>query len=736
MYFNNPFYASIDLYLKEMQSSLDKDYNFKLTYKSDEKNIKDTVRFRLFDMANDVVNNDNLIVKKINYQGYLEFIYDKRTKLVLINHIPTIEYGKVTIPIFTNDLVICMIKILGKFIPSDEIKINFKNPLEVIAIDKKVEELLPDIKMVKNYNLLNNIRENIRREEAKIRGHILREKEKQDRIWRSEERVMAKKSQVFGIKPEDYKTKEDFERALEQVLIPMWEKKKANIERHLKLNETAYKELMLKADSEFKCIKKYIKDYFYFSKHTYLFPEEVNDYISSNESSKIICLINKYAHSIDSISKKDIDIFLDYFMNCDLSGEKNLVDLYKNTCDNIRDEYEEYHYSGGIRHSEYAGVKLDYQLYNKAFKDKILLKMHKKYFHPIFHLKSTDKMFEKGINLLMQIHALQKKQKYYQNILNNPRKATNIFIQNSTVSGLIMDLPSWFRIEKDNYSAIQENEREIFNLLMIKPGTRQINLDETRIFSTKNGKTFGKTETAILEYLSKPRDYLLISNRFIVTIPSSLEYEEIKKIIDFVSTKAKNVINIVCENQTTAYMVKTIIWSKMKKIVKENGYEYNHAYENGYSYSVCKRIFVNIDPNYYRNFWMTTPDNKTFYHIYDFTSSYQYHRRLKASFTDYLLWPYAIASGQNIHFRVQDDWDCPGLGAIGLDWGYMYRITPDDFENLNYEMIEELIFGSYGNPKYLEEAEKLAKLINEVTKGYPKYPYVYNKEKAIRERRL
>ena len=136
-------------------------------------------------METDIVNRDNLIVKKINYQGYLEFIYDKRTKLVLINHIPTIKYGKVTIPIFTSDLVISMIKILNKFIPSDEIKINFKNPLEVIAIDKKVEELLPDIKMVKNYNLLNQIRENIRREEAKIRGHILREKEKQIPFWQS-----------------------------------------------------------------------------------------------------------------------------------------------------------------------------------------------------------------------------------------------------------------------------------------------------------------------------------------------------------------------------------------------------------------------------------------------------------------------------------------------------------------------------------------------------------------------
>ena len=725
MYFNNPFYASIDLYLKEIQSLLDKDYTFKLTYKSDEKNIKDIIQFRLFDMESDVVNKDNLIVKKINYQGYLEFIYDKRTKLVLITHIPTIEYGKVLLPIFTNDLVMTMINILSKFLPIEEIKISFKNPLEVIAIDKKVEELLPDIKMVKNYDLLNKIREIIRIEEAKIRGHIIREKEKLDRKWRSEERVMAQKSKVFGIKPEDYRTKEDFEQALEQVLIPMWEKKKANIDRHLKLNEAAYKKLMLAADPELRCIKKFIKDYIYFSKHDYFDPEKINTYISCDEPSKLLRLINKYADDIDGISKKGINTFLEYFMNCDLSGENNLVDIYKDTCDKIRDEHKDY-YSSGIRHSEYAGMKFDYRFYNRAFKDGNLWEKHGEYLHPIFHLDYTDKIFEKGINLLMQIHALREKQKYYQNILNNPQKGTNIYVQNSTISGLIMDLPAWFRIEKDTFSSIPEDEREIFNLLMIKPGTKQINLDETRIFSTKNGKTLGKTETVILEYLSKPRDYLLKCNRFIITIPDSLAFEEIKKIIDFAFIKANDVINIICESQTTAYLVKSIIWFKMKKIVSENCDEYGRY----------NRIFVNIDPNYYRNFWMTTPDNKTFYHLYDYTSSYQYHRNLKCSFTDYILWSYAIASNMDIdNFHGNEDSFLPGLGAMGVDWGDKYTITPDDFSDLNYEMIEELIFGSYGDPKYLEEAEKLFKLINETTKGYPIDPYVYNKGKA-RESRL
>ena len=724
MYFNNPFYASIDLYLKEIQSLSNKDYNFKLTYKSDEQNIKDTVRFRLFDMASDIVNNDNLIVKKINYQGYLEFVYDKRTKLVLINHIPTIKYGKVTIPIFTSDLVISMIKILGKFIPSDEIKINFKNPLEVMAIDKKVEELLPDIKMVKNYTLLNNIRENIRREEAKIRGHIIREKEKQDRIWRSEERVMAKKSQVFGIKPEDYKTKEDFERALEQVLIPIWEKKKANIERHLKLNETAYKELMLKADPEFKCLKSLSEGYIKSNENYY-----VSCARDESIPSKIVSLINKYGYNIESASKEDIDTFLDYFMNCDLSGKENLVDLYKKTRQNSADEMHGYNiaYLKGeqLWNYKYAGETLNYKFYNMAFKDENLWELYGKYYHPIFHLNYTNKMFEKGVNLLMQIHTLREKQEYYQNLLNNPRKAINLFVKNSTVSGLIMDLPAWFRIERDTFSSFPIKEREIFNLLMIKPGTRQINLNETRIFSTRNGRTFGKTETDILEYLSKSRDNLLWCNRFIITIPDSLAFEKIKEIIDFTFFKANEVINIICESPTTAYLVKSIIWFKMKNIVNENCDEYN----------VYRRIFVNVDPNYYRNFWMTTPDNKTFYHLYDNTSDYKYHRKLKCSFTDYLLWPYAIASGintDNIHgnnyYKIPD--------VRGVDWGDKYTITPDDFENLNYEMIEELIFGSYGNPKYLEEAEKLAKLINEVTKGYPKYPYVYNKEKAIRKRRL
>ena len=725
MYFNNPFYTSIDLYLKEIQTLLNKGYIFKLTYKSDEQNIKDAIQFRIFDMASDVVNKDNLIVKKINYQGYLEFVYDKRTKLILITHVPTTTYGKAVIPIFTNDLVSTIIKILNKFLPSEEIKINFKNPLEVIAIDKKVEELLPDIKMVKNYNLLNKIRENIRIEEAKIRGHIIREKEKQDRIWRSEERVMAKKSKVFGISPKDYRTKEDFERALEQVLIPMWEKKKANIERHLKLNEAAYKKLMLKADPELRCMKKYIKDYIYFSKHDYLDPEKINTYISCEEPSKIIRLINKYADDIDDISKKDINTFLEYFMNCDLSGENNLVDIYKDTCDKIQKEQKDYYYSCGIRHSEYAGEKLDYQFYNRAFKDENLWEIHGEYLHPIFYLDYTDKMFEKGINLLMQIYALRRKLEYYQNILNNPRKATNIYVQNSTISGLIMDLPTWFRIERDTFSSFPEDEREIFNLLMIKPGTKKINLDETRIFATQNGRTFGKTDSAILRYLSRPRDYLLNCNRFIITIPDSLAFEEIKKIIDFAFFKAKDVINIICESPTVAYLVKSIIWFKMKNIVKENGYEFDRY----------RRIFVNIDPNYYRNFWMTTPDNKTFYHLYDFTSSYQYHRRLKCSFTDYLLWPYAIASNMDIdNFHGNDDYKIPG--EQGVNWGDKYTITPDDFANLNYEMIEELIFGSYDDSKYLEEVQKLVKLIDEATKGYPIYPYVYNKGIAIRERRL
>ncbi len=722
MYFNNPFYASIDLYLKEIQSLLDKNYTFKLSYKSDEKDIKDTVRFRLFDMESDIVNKDNLIVKKNNYQGYLEFIYDKRTKLVLVTHVPTIDYGKVVLPIFTSDLVINMIKILSKFLPSEEIKINFKNPLEVIAMDRKVEELIPDIKAVKNYTLLNLIRERIRIEEAKIRGHIIREKEKQDRIWRSEERVMAKRSKVFGIRPGDYRTKEDFERALEQVLIPMWEKKKANIARHLELNKEAYKEIMLKADPDFKCIKSFIEGYLNYSK---------NYYVSCTEDeeipSKIISLIDKYGYDIESASKKDINTFLEYFMNCDLLGKENLVDLYKEICEKSGENKRDYSESAvrgkKLWDYEYAGETLNYQFYNMVFKNENLWENFGKYYHPIFHLDYMDKRFETGISLLIQIHALQEKLEYYQNILSDPRGATNIYVHNSTVSGLIMDLPAWFRIERDTFNSIPMGEREIFNLLMIKPGTRQINLDRTRIFSTKNGRTLGKTETDILNYLNKPRDYLLNCNRFMITIPDSLEFEEIKKIIDFSFLKAEEVINIVCESQTTAFLVKSIIWFKMKNIVCENCCESN----------IYRRIFVNVDPNYYRNFWMTIPDNKTLYHLYDYTSSYQYHRRSKCSFTDYLLWPYAIASDVNTDNIYGND-GYPLGSELGVDWGDRYTITPDDFDNLNYEMIEELVFGSYGNPKYLEEAQKLTKLIDEVTKGYPTYPYVYNKEKAIRKR--
>lgn len=670
-------------------------------------------------METDIVNRDNLIVKKINYQGYLEFIYDKRTKLVLINHIPTIKYGKVTIPIFTSDLVISMIKILNKFIPSDEIKINFKNPLEVIAIDKKVEELLPDIKMVKNYNLLNQIRENIRREEAKIRGHILREKEKQDRIWRSEERVMAKKSQVFGIKPEDYRTKEDFERALEQVLIPMWEKKKANIERHLKLNETAYKELMLKVDPEFKCLKKFIDNidnYIYYSEHPHIYLGEtkLNNYVSNakDESipSKIVSLIKKYGYDIESASKEDIDTFLDYFMNCDLFGKENLVDFYGYTRDEIRDEYINYNYNGyGPPQDdfEYAGYELDYQLYNLAFKEKLASK-YGKYFHPIFHLDSMDEMFKSGVNLLMQIHALRKQLEYYQNIINNSQKATNMFVQNSTISGLIMDLPTWFRIERDNYTSITMKDREKFNLLMIKPGTKEIDLNNTRIFATRNGKSFGKSKTEILNYLNSSRDYLLKCDRFIFCIPDSLKFEEIKKIIDFAFHKTYSRINFVCESQTIEFIVKRIVWYKMKKEIYENGH-WSHLFQD---------VYINIDQNYYRNFWMTTPDNKTFYHLYDYTSDYKYHRKLKCSFSEYILFAYAaLTEEKNIEIFENK-----------------YLIAPDNFDNLNYEIIEELIFGGYDEPKYLEEAQKFAKILDECVQDfYPFYPCVYNKEKEEKE---
>lgn len=636
---------SLDYYTNMINSFLE-NCVFSSEYKSYDESKGDIITFICFNIES-LLNKGSLVLKSFKYQGNLVFTYNKTTNEVWINELPKSCDEKSSISVFTSDIISIIVEKLKGYVDKDRLIIRFKDDFLKFAIDNNVSKVLPQIEDNINYRRMCFIYEQLRLEEERIRNEVLEEKRRKDKEDAMKERVIAEKSVIYGIDQRDYENYLDYLNAVNKRLCEVCDYKINNIKRHLEANKKIYIELLRKNDMSYidaggilECICGEF-DFIEYCSPELL--EQIEEYFE-DESVEVELtdeLLNIYYESI-------------YQYDSNLSNEESLISLLIkirkergwDECRYDRDGKcpakpdDMYNYILGV--NDFFGTDCD-EIIN--------------YDNPIFNgSKIVEEDFKKCVDVLFQIASLKEQLSYYEGIKSNPDKALLNFQSSSDSWNSILNFPYWLRLGRDTNRIEYRDNKEKFNLLMIKPGVQNIDLNNIRIFTRNNGQEFGSTKVERRAYLNKVMQgdsKCLYCDRLMITVPKSLSFECIIELIDYAHNYGQQ-LQFVCESPDTAVMIKEILIDraiseyKQESIVDVGYYSPNYQKRrNKYFKDWC---FICVDPNYYSNFMIDTPTNKTFWHRYDYTGSYEYRKREVASL-DYLF-DYAIY--KNTHDGVVD----------------------------------------------------------------------------------
>lgn len=575
MYIKNPNYTLIDLYLRELEDNLKNGIVFKTDYKSYDKEKDDLIFFTCFDLQTRASFN-SIFFKNIKYMGTLDFCYNKRTGDVVILKVPYLLFNNTKIPIFTHDLVNIIKEKLKSFIAINKINISFANSLMILAIDSIVPTIIPSINNTKNFQMLQFILKQIEKEMTYIEKNTKKYQERQNKDDLKKERVLAKRRKICDLDYKDFDSEYSFNYELNEKLRYIWLRTIGNLNRHLSRAQDRYRELIRSGDkNDIECDYRNIYGLFGWIEFDNLTPKQIDDYVEKRLQ-------------LDTSCKSDSVLYLAR------EAHDSYISELKSALRIKDEEYEWYLRNNGF----YLFLAEDMQdKHNPVFSCKIVRDK----------LSYDKKRFKQAYELLLYIGRLEGKIGYYKRLLDNPKGALISFKKYNNGWGSIMSFPYWLRVMQDSFP----NSLEKIYLLMINPGVKNVDLDDIRKFNSDIDRKY--------RYMVED-DYKC--TRLIITIPKSLEYEEIKELIDYAYKHAKKV-NFICEDIDTSSVTKNFV---MRYLLANNQ---NIRWEE-------KNAFVNIDPDYYRNFFLDCPDNKTYWHRFDYSSSYMFHRRDILSLDGYM----------------------------------------------------------------------------------------------------
>lgn len=437
---------------------------------------------------------------------------------------------------------------------------------------------------------------------------------------------------------------------------------------------TEYKDIVVEYLKELKNLNIDIEELF-----------EISKWAGSKNSDNANELIENFIEQLKNIalpSKELYDKFLDVALNFDLNNPLGFASYLKDSNPNNYIEFDtttgEWWCPFDLKSKWKGKTEMNFEYINRAIKFDFgkdgffprgahnLLK-----YHPILSLEYTNNDFRKGIDLLRQIKSLEKQKEYYEFASLNPTKALLDIKTLNTCWGYILKNPYWFRTSFNHF--------EDYSLLMIMPGITNIDLNKIPAYRVRshNGRYYNTTK----EVITFPPS---TCSRLTLTIPSTLKDEEINKLFvllpQFYETKIGEYnsdtkkygfyLNIICDNPETALKIKKIIY-----------------FDKNIDLSFIDRIYLNLDPDYYSNFIINTPDNDIFYEQYNFSSAYKFKR--------------------NYVF------DLHGQESLALT--FIEKKTPFKEGDKEYnELLELLLLGDYSNNKfenYYFEFEKYVKKV-------------------------
>ena len=399
----NPDYSCLDSYIEAVEGFFSKN-DVKCDYKSYDKEKDNYIFFYCYDLKSDIKIED-VFLNEVKYEGNLEFSFNKATNEVYISKLPFVTYGNAKVLVFTSDIANIIVEKLNKYIPSEEIKLVFANPLALFAADKGVINVIPSLKDTRNHKLLISTLGNIEKEKRKVKGDVIRYKAKQDRLDRKKEIAISKKRKISGLDPKDFVSIEDFQDEVVKRLIPIWNKRIENIERHLEVTKNKYKELILENDENYENITHMF--YVYIIE---MLQEKMKEYdvIDENNKSKLYAFHDSR----------------DYNPNSKYDFERNLAFKYK-----LAELLKKYPYAFNkenlrpVCDFKLALISL-FEKYSYAFnqKEKELINLWK-YFFELEYNEIDKNMFDKAIMYISSCFpdsyfpiSKDKKEKKYENI--------------------------------------------------------------------------------------------------------------------------------------------------------------------------------------------------------------------------------------------------------------------------------------------------------------------------------
>ncbi len=627
MLLQNPILSRIHTHLTEINDNLLHGNDLVTDCKVYNEKKDNKVKFILTDFSPRITTQSSIILKDFIYDGKLEFELDLKTGNIVINEFPTLQnkgaYAERQdrIFLFTSDLANLVKKQAEKFIEADELNLVFKSQLALVAIDDKVSSVFPNIINSRTYNSLKNYMQAIDKEIKDIETRVKTEKAHKDRVLHNQEFAINKKTKVMGISPLDYTNQDEFDQAMREKLLEYYNKNVKNIKRHLKAIKTKYIDLLVSYNMSRKNAERIFK--------VDISAGGVKDLIERYNREQGYKFRRSVRYDCGELAKTytpadDIDHRTD-------AHEEAYVFFLYNFVGFFNEEFDYDNYAFEIKWNEISLLKNQY-LEDEDDNDGELK-------HPIFNKSnfytngntSPDKIkntVAKGWELLADYIKLEDKLKVYTQLLAKVEQGEDVLLNFSKTDssfGMLHLLPSWIRFSRKyrNHDTTTVDLGDNYHMIMVKPGTTDIDLYKLRNFTVKNGYEFGKRgedRQEVLNRLNRLKPELKERvEKLIVTIPNSLSPKSIKQITDWIKVVGVRVIYL-CEGFDAISKLKSARFSQEIDKIKSEGVEkYEEDFKKGqcsiYGPTRNKRYEdIVIDRDYYNKFMATTPHNITLFH--------------------------------------------------------------------------------------------------------------------------
>lgn len=650
MLLENPLYSAIDLKIKEFQGYEKAGYSLSPKFKNYEQSKGDKVVFRVWDITTDITFPSGIICSNLKYNGSLVFTYDKIKKEVTIVETPTLQHGLMQVPMLTGDITSIIENKLKSMTPMQDIKVSFPAQTYLAVMDKESSAHMPTLADTPNYAHVESIVKTIADEEAKIKQEVELHKRNQDRELEKRERATKKKRMILGLDPAEYSV-EEFDALVRPKVREGYEKRIANIERHLKANIEKYRQLVFK-----------------YATNKYLYDKDDYDRWQTENESIIEKFTEKVFQEQLKFDLKDKNGICKQIKKLQAIGhdiEEGIfyIDIYE-----MFESHFHFHDDPQCPyHPLFSKCKFD-EDYGESYKEFV----------------SQD--FCKGVDLILNIYALKNQLEEYKKYLAEDSTSYPEFALQEGKSSLITQVPHWIRTSYRHRKHLYPYEHGIF---MIKPGITKI--DYKNMLSIKGGRQ--EDVTLARGAFTKSDCYNI--NTQAVTIPSSLEYDEIVKLLDFVHAPLLDVAEnlypdfyiwdkrwriFICEDSDTYSRVKTLL---VRQEINET--EQGAIFRGG--------NLIILDHNYYNDYFVNSPDP------FAFLSKYGRNRSKKYRTFHWDKGKYKVESIHDLIVEAQ-----PECFEEVVDEYGRYRLT--DKQPIDLDLLEKKIVGSYFSDKEVPEDKK------------------------------